>query len=81
MMKLSAGLFAAALVMGLGAVPTIAYAEEDATAAAGAATDSAAEAPKDESKLKEIEDEVVKDLEANTDQPADSIMESEGSDH
>ena len=77
MMKLSAGLFAAALVMGLGSVPTIAYAEEDA----GAATDSAAEAPKDESKLKEMEEEVLKDLEANKDKPADSIMESEGSDH
>jgi hypothetical protein len=82
MIKLSAGLFAAALVIGLGSIPTPSHAEEDAAAPAkGAVTDSAAEAPKDESKLKELEEEVMKDLEANTDQPADSIMESEGSDH
>jgi hypothetical protein len=81
MIKLSAGLFAAVLVVGLGSVPTPSHAEEDAAPAKGAATDSAAEAPKDESKLKQLEEEVLKDLEANTDQPADTIMESEGSDH
>jgi hypothetical protein len=81
MMKLSAGLFAAALVFGLGSVPTPTYAEEDAAAANGAATESGEAAPQEESKVKKLEDEVLKELEANKDQPADSIMESEGSDH
>ncbi len=82
MMKLSAGLFAAALVIGVGSVPTLTYAEEDAAEAAdGGATEAGEGGTQDESKMKKLEDEVIKDLEANTDQPADSIMESEGSDH
>jgi hypothetical protein len=83
MMKLSAGLFAAALVIGLGSVPTLIYAEEAATTeeATGSATDSGGDAPKEESKMKKLEEEVIKDLEENKDDPADSIMGSEGGDH
>ena len=80
MMKVSAGLFAAALVLGLGSVPTLTHAEEDA-AANGTATESGEAAPQEESKIKKLEEEVVKDVEKAADQPADSIMGSEGSDH
>jgi hypothetical protein len=80
MMKVSFGLFAAALVVGLGSVPTLTYAEEE-PAANGAATEPGEAAPQDESKMKKLEEEVVKDLEKAADQPAGSIMESEGSDH
>ena len=78
-MKLTSGLFAAALLIGLGAVSTPTYAEEGA-AGADAATAPSEAAPKDKSKLQELEEDVMKDLEANKDQPADSIMQSEGAD-
>jgi hypothetical protein len=79
MMKLSAGLFAAALVVGLGSVPTLTYAEDDATegASSGAA---GADATTGESKLKKLEEEVVKDLEEDKDVPAGTLMDSEGAD-
>jgi len=82
MMKLSVGLFAAALVIGVGSVPTLTYAEQDAAEAAkGGSTEANEDGPKDESKLKQVEEEVLKDLEEDKDQPADTLMESEGADH
>jgi hypothetical protein len=67
--------------LGLGSVPAPTFAEEDAAPANGAATESGEGAPQEESEVKKLEEEVLKELEANKDQPADSIMESEGSDH
>jgi hypothetical protein len=81
MMKLSAGLFAAALVVGLGSVPTLTYAEDDATeGASSGAVDPGADATTGESKLKKLEEEVVKDLEEDKDVPAGTLMDSEGAD-
>jgi len=82
MMKLSVGLFAAALVIGVGSVTTLTYAEQGAAEAAkGGSTEANEDGPKDESKLKQVEEEVLKDLEEDKDQPADTLMESEGADH
>ena len=56
MTKLFAGLFAAALVIGLGAAPTFTYAEEAATdGAAEGGTESAGDS-KDESMMEKLED-------------------------
>jgi len=53
MPKFVPGLFAAVLVIGLGSVPTLAYAEEDATEGGGATSgeDSAKEEPMTRSML------------------------------
>jgi len=80
MMRLSAGLFAVAFVVGLGAAPTLGFAEDDAPAQTSGDAASP-DATAGESKLKQLEEEVVKDMEKAGEQPADDLMESEGADN
>lgn len=80
MMRLSAWLFAAALVVGLGATPTLSFAEDDAPAQTSGDAAPPEDATAGESKIKKMEEEVVKDMEKAGEQPADSLMESEGAD-
>jgi len=73
MMKFVPGLFAAALVIGLGSAPTPTYAEEDATEGGGAAS-SGEDSTKEEPMMEKLE-EMFK--EEPTDEAESPIEEAE----
>ena len=79
MTKLFAGLFAAALVFGLGAAPTLTYAEEATTEGAAEGATESAGGSKDESMMEKLEetfketptDEATNPIEADEDTDGD----------
>ena len=77
MTKLPTGLFAAALVVGLGFAPTLAYAEEDATEETGGGTDLGEDAAKDETMMEKLED-LMK--ETPTDESTNPVAKDEDTD-
>ncbi len=78
MTKLFAGLFAAALMIGLGSAPTLTHAE-DATQETGTDLDLAADSTKDESMMEELED-ALKETTTPTDEETDPIGTTEDTD-
>jgi hypothetical protein len=79
MTKLSAGLFAAALMIGLGCAPTLTYAEEDAAEEAGNGSDSGEDSTKDETMMEKLED-AFKETTTPTDEETDPIGTTEDAD-
>jgi hypothetical protein len=78
MKNLFAGLFVAALMVGLGTAPTLTHAGagENTTEAAGSGADSAKEPKKDETLLEKLEDD-LKETTTPTDKETDPIGTSE----
>ena len=79
MMKLFAGLFAAALMIGVGSVPTLTHAEEDATEEAGSGSGSGEDSTKDETMMEKLED-AFKETTTPTDEETDPIGTAEDAD-
>jgi hypothetical protein len=79
MTKLFAGLFVAALMIGLGSAPTLTHAEEGTTEEAGTGSDAAAGSTKDESMMEELED-ALKETTTPTDEETDPIGTTEDTD-
>jgi len=79
MTKLLAGLFAGALVIGLGSAPTLAYAEEDAAEETGDGTDSGGDSAKDETMMEKLED-ALKETTTPTDEETNPIGATEDAD-
>lgn len=76
MTNVLAGLFAAALVIGLASTPTLTYAEEDTTEEAGNGSDSAEGSAKDETFLEKLEED-FKETTTPTDEETDPIGTAE----
>jgi hypothetical protein len=79
MRKLFAGLFAAALIIGVGTAPTLTQAEEDATEKTGDGSESGNDSTKDETMMEKLED-VFKETTTPTDEETDPIGTAEDAD-
>jgi TfoX/Sxy family transcriptional regulator of competence genes len=81
MKKLFAGLFVAALMIGLGSAPTLtlAGAGEDTTEAAGSGADQAKDSKKDETLMEKLED-AFKETTTPTDKETDPVGTTEDAD-
>ncbi len=79
MTRLSVGLFAAALLICLGSVATLAYAEDDATEETGGSTDSGGDSAKDETMMEKLEDD-LKETTTPTDEETNPIGTTEDAD-
>ena len=79
MMKLMAGFFATALMIGLGSAPTPTHAEEGATQEAGKGSGSAEDSTKDETMMEKLED-ALKETTTPTDEETDPIGTAEDAD-
>lgn len=76
MTKFVPGLFAAVLVIGLGSVPTLAYAEEDATEGGGAAT-SGEDSSKEEPMMEKLDEMFKEEPTDEADSPTEEAEDPE----